>query len=149
MAQAQRIKGQDVEILIVQNGVALDSANNSVRDIRNFDVTPKFEKLEEQYLGETSKRYDEIFHGVDFKMDLHFENPYVLTLIKAIKERAQRRTAGEVINIKATLNFPNGQSPTVILKDCFFEDMPINFGGRSEYGQFTLSGSCTDISTIG
>ena len=91
MAQAQRIKGQDVEILIVQNGVALDSANNSVRDIRNFDVTPKFEKLEEQYLGETSKRYDEIFHGVDFKMDLHFENPYVLTLIKAIKERAQRR----------------------------------------------------------
>lgn len=149
---AQRIKGQDVEVSIILNGADFSAPGRpvSITDVRNFEITPKFEKLEEQYLGETSKRYDEIFHGVDFKMDLHFENPGVLTLVDAIKARASSRgnLVTAAINIKAVLNFAGGIAKRVSLNNCFFEDMPINFGGRSEYGQFTLSGSCTDIVTI-
>jgi len=142
---ASRIKGQEVEIRLVVDGVI----QGTLTDIRSFDVTPKFEKLEEQYLGETFKRYDEIFNGVDFSMELHIEDSTVLAFMKKILERATRRVPGTKVNIKAKLNFANGQTPIVLLNDCFFEDVPLNFGGRSEYGQVTISGSCSNFDVLG
>ena len=142
---AQRIKGQEVEIRIVVDGVM----ETTLSDIRSFEVTPKFEKLEEQYLGETTMRYDEIFNGVDFSMDLHIESASAFAFMKKIMERAMRRVPGTKINIKAKLNFANGQTPIVMLNDCFFEDVPLNFGGRSDYGEITISGSCSNFEVMG
>lgn len=145
----QRLKGQDVVLAVTTNG---GQQAQFVTDIRNFELTPKFEKLEEQYLGQTSKKYDDIFHGVDFKFDMHLEKSSALAFVELIKQRAQSRagsTTRTTVNIKATLNFPDGQVKTITLSDCSFEDMPLSIGGRSEYAQFTLSGSCTDISGIG
>ena len=141
---SQRIKGQEVEVLIVVNGVP----QVTIADVRSFNVTPRFEIKEEQYLGETSMRFDEIFNGVTFDMELHFENQDVFTFVQTIKDRASRRTPGTVINVKATLNFPNGQRPRIILKDCFFGDTPVGFGSRSDYGTFKIDGRCTDISVL-
>lgn len=140
----QRIKGQEVEILVVTNGVP----QASLSDIRNFTVTPRMELLEEQYLGETSMRFDEIFNGVAFDMELNFSDTGVLDFMQTVKDRAERRTPGTVINVKVTLNFPGGERPRIILKDCFFGEMPIGFGGRSEYGTFRIDGRCTDIAIL-
>lgn len=142
-----RIKGQDVTVSIVNGSNQVAQFAN---DIRNFELTPKFEKLEEQYLGQTSKKYDDIFHGVDFKFDMHLEKNSALAFIDLVKARASSRSGGtkSTVNIQATLNFPNGPK-TVTLAECYFEDMPLSVGGRSEYVQFTVSGSCADISGIG
>lgn len=141
---SQRIKGQEVllQVTVDGNPVAF------LTDIRNFEITPKFTKLEEQYLGQTTKKYDELFDGVDFKMDLHFEDAGVLTFVEAVKNRAIRQTPGTVINIQASLQFPNGTRTRVILNECYFENLPIEFGGREQYGQFTISGSCSDFERI-
>ncbi len=143
---AQRIKGQEVQLQVVVAGVV----QSTLTDIRNFELTPKFSKLEEQYLGQTTKRYDEIFDGVDFKMDLHFEDAGVLNFVDAVRARATQQTPGVKINIQTTLNFPGAVNPRVLilLTDCFFENMPIEFGGREQYGQFTISGSCSDFSRV-
>ena len=142
---AQRIKGQEAEIRLIVNGVVA----STLTDIRSFEVTPKMEKLEEQYLGETTMRYDEIFNGVDFSMDLHLEDAAVFTFMNTVIDRARRRVPGTKINIKARLNFANGQTPIVTLNDCFFDDIPLAFGSRSDYGQITVSGSCTDFTVLG
>jgi len=143
---ANRIKGQDVTITVVNNRVPV----SFIKDVRNFEMTPKFEKLEEQYLGDFSKQYDNIFHGVDFKMDLHLEQATAFDFVKAIKEAAQTRGSNTAssVNITASLVFPGGQAKNVALNSCYFEDMPFSIGGRSEYVQFSLSGSCSDISGI-
>lgn len=141
---AQRIKGQEVQITIVVNGTVQTMLN----DIRSFSVTPRFELKEEQYLGETSMRFDEVFNGVSFDVELHFENGGVLEFTQVIKDRAERRTPGTTINLKATLNFPNGDRKRVLLKDCFFGDTPIGFDGRSDYGTYKLEGRCTDITVL-
>lgn len=144
MAITQRIKGQEVAIEVLQNGVQLQTFS----DIRNFSVTPRFEKKEEGYLGETSNRYDEVFNGVDFDMELNFHDEGVLNLVTDIVERAARRVPGTVINIKATLKFATGANPKVVLQDCYFNDMPVNFGSRTDYGTFKLSGSCQNWKKI-
>ena len=143
---AMRVKGQDVSISVLQGNIE----QQFVKDVRNFELTPKFEKLEEQYLGQTTKQYDNIFHGVDFKMDLHLEQATAFDFVQSIKRAAQTRGSGteSTVNIKATLLFPNGVQKNVVLARCYFEDMPFSIGGRSEYVQFSLSGSCSDISGI-
>ena len=142
---AQRIKGQEVEVRLVVDGVV----QTTLTDIRSFDVTPKLEKLEEQYLGETTMRYDELFNGVDFSMDLHLETQDAFKFMKSIIDRARRRVPGTKINIKARLNFANGNTPIVLMSDCFFDELPLSFGSRSDYGQLSVSGSCSDFEVLG
>lgn len=139
--QLQRIKGQETTVEIVTNGVPQASLNI----VRSLTITPRFEKKEEGYLGEYQQRFDEMFLGVDFALELNFGDDGVLKFMQEVKNRAQRRTPGTVINMNTTLRFPSGQVKAVTLTDCYFGDMPIGFGSRSDYGTFSIDGSCSDI----
>lgn len=137
----QRIKGQETTVVFTVDGVPQDSLSI----VKSLTITPRFEKKEEGYLGEFQNRFDEIFNGVDFSLELNFGDPGVLDFMLKVKERAQRRTPGVVINMITQLRFPSGAVSTVTLTDCFFGDMPIGFGSRSDYGTFSIDGSCADI----
>ncbi len=126
----QRIKGQEVSINVIVDNVI----QASIVDIRDFEVTPKLEILEEKYLGMTTNLYDEIFNGVSGHLEIHFETQDVFNLIQSVIDRAQRRTPGVVVNIKATLQFPNGDRPRVSINNAFFGSFPIKFGSRTDYG---------------
>lgn len=138
---AQRIKGQEISLMLVVGG----QAQSTLTAIRSFEVTPKLEKKQEGYLGETTDRYDEVFQGCDFRMEYHYEDDAGLKLIEAIIERAARRTPGVQVNIKATLNFPSGRRKLVILQDAFFGNLPFGFSSRTEYGTLSVDGSCSNV----
>ena len=138
---AQRIRGQDVEVYFVGGNVTIPP----LTDIRSFDITPKFHKLEEEYLGETNKRYDELFDGVDFNMEMHIEDAGVVDFISLIRQRAVDRTSKTKIYINANLKFASGSTKRIVLNDCFFENVPLTIGGRSDYVSFKISGSCSDF----
>jgi hypothetical protein len=140
-----RIKGQETDTVIVVQGSPL----LTVKDIRNFEITIRTEKLEEGYLGETSNRFDEILKGIDFRGEFHFENQDILTIFaQAVHDRAVRRNPATKINIRTTLNFPGGDRPRISLKDCFFGPIPMNIAERSQYVAVTVEGSCSDVSIL-
>jgi hypothetical protein len=141
---SQRIKGQESEISMVVDGAVMSSTTT----IRSLEIAAKTEIKEEGYLGETTNRYDEIFNGVRGHIEGHMETKQVFDIMMAIIDRARRRTPGVKINIKTTLNFPNGDRPRVLLQDCFFGEQPIGFGGRSEYLTFRFEFACSDIKRI-
>jgi hypothetical protein len=142
---SQRIKGQETQLIIVINGSPLVTAT----DFRAMEITARTEKLEEGYLGETSNRFDEILKGIDFRAEMHFENQDILTvLVQAVIDRATRRNPSTTINIRTTLNFPNGDRPRISLKDCYFGPFPMNIPNREQYLALTVEGSCTNISII-
>jgi hypothetical protein len=141
---SQRIKGQEVEVMLIVDGVMKDTTTA----VRNFEVAPKLEIKEEGYLGEKSNRFDEIFNGVRGRFELHVENKDFLDIMMAVIDRAKRRTPGTQINIKATLNFPNGDRPRVLISDAFFGEMPLNFGSRSDYGALTIEFASSDIKKL-
>ncbi len=140
----QRIKGQETEVVMVENGNPL----NTIRDIQSFDMEANLEILSEGYLGETTDRKDEKYNGFTGSIAMHFSNPDVLDLTRRIIDRARRREPGLIINIKTTLQFPNGVRTRVLLKDCFFGAIPMSFGGRGEYGTITLPVEGGDYSVI-
>lgn len=126
---AQRIKGQEVSILVVRDSVLEDT----IRAIQNFEVILDAEILEQGYLGRKSNDFDDIFKGIRGSMDLHLYDQAYLVFASAVKDRQQRATPDVVFNISATLSFPNGQTPSILVKDAKFGPIPLTAPNRNEY----------------
>lgn len=130
-----RVKGQEVEIILLKDGSPLDT----ITTIKNFEFNFELEILKEGYMGETTDRRDTIYRGVSGKFDLHMESDAVLRLAVDVVAKARARVPGMTINLKATLNFANGDRPRIIIPDIAFGQFPFSFGGRAEYVQGTVN----------
>ena len=144
MANTLRIKGQEVILTVTVNG----SIVTAIKNVRNFNVTVKLDQKTEDYLGETAPQFDEIYNGVGVSFSMHMSDPAVFDFITQLIRRAQRREAGVTINIKATLNFPNGQKRKVVCNDLFFGNFPIQFGSRADYGEISVDASGADFIVV-
>lgn len=141
---AQRIKGQEVEVLLVVDG----APKTSITAVKSFEIEFQLDILTEGYLGETSSRRDEVFNGISGSLEFDMENGDLLDVAQQIIDRARRRTPGTVINIKAALNFPNGVVRRIVAKDVYFSAIPVSFGARDEYGTVTLDFEAMDYSFL-
>ena len=141
---AQRIKGQEVEIVVLDNGEPVQNLTTA----RSLEVAWKTEQLQEGYLGETTDRYDTIYKGIRGRVEFHFSGPQIFDLIKSIVDKARRRTPGQKINIKATLNFPDGSRARIVIPDAEFGEMPVSFGDRTSYGTFSLDFGASDARSL-
>lgn len=115
---------------------------------RSLEFTFKTERKEEGYLSETTQRYDTIFNGVEGKTQHHFDRPEPFNIIRAIIDKARRRTPGTQFNLRATLNFPNGQKARLVFRDVEFGPLPISFSSRSDYGSFSLDFACSEAQIL-
>ena len=138
---AQRIKGQDVSLALTVNG----ALKKSVTDIKDLEITSQLSILTEGYLGETSNRRDSIFNGVKGKITFHLEDPAILDVIREIVNAARSPVAGTVVTITSVLNFPSGPQRIVTIRNCFFGDIPLTFGGREQYGTSSLDFEAEDV----
>ena len=139
-----RVRGQEVEAILVVDGVA----QTTITDIRSFEVAVKLETKEEAYLGETTNRYDTIYNGARGRMEFHYENADVFTMVTSLIDVAKRRTPGVQVNVKATLNFSNGDRPIILVSDVQFGEIPFNFASRSDYGTFSLEFQASDVAFL-
>jgi hypothetical protein len=139
---AQRIKGQEVRIIFT-SPVGVET---SLTDITSFEVEPQLEILSEGYLGETTERKDDIFKGVRGRAELHLESQEYFQFVQRVLDRSQRRTAADgKFNVVATLSFPNGQRPRVLLDDVFFGPPPVNVSSREDYVSATVEFECSFV----
>lgn len=132
---AQRLRGDTVEVMLIVNGVP----QTTITAIRDFSVIAQMEVLSEGYLGETTERKDSIYKGISGKMSVNPDTQDILKLQAALIDKARRRTPGTKINIKATLNFPNGQRPRVLIQDAEFGEFPFDIGSRKDYAKVDLT----------
>jgi hypothetical protein len=122
----------------------------TITAIKSFSLEVSTRILTDQFLGETTIRKDDIYDGVRGAMVIQPEGQDLLILQNAIKERAQRRTAFAVsqVNITARLQFPNGQTPLLVVTDAKFGPMPLNIGARDAYVDLNLSYEADDYQLV-
>lgn len=140
----ERIKGQEFEVLIIAGGVPQDN----MIDIKDFEMEVQLEVLREGYLGETTDRRDSVYRGCTGRVSAHFENGSVLSFMRDVVDKARRREPGTKFNLKGTLLFPSGERPIVLFPDVSFGAIPLNFGGREQYGTITLPWECSDFKVL-
>lgn len=137
---SQRVKGQEVNILFVRGG----NLEETLTDTTDFEFGPKLELKEQGYLGEKSNRHDEVFNGMKFSGTIHLHSQDWFVFQSAIIARAKRQTPDVVFNISAVLQFPNGQTPSVLLSDCKFGPQTQAVRSRGDYVTAKLEGACDD-----
>jgi hypothetical protein len=136
-----RIKGQEVELNVTRGGALEDS----LTDIRSFDLELQYDLKQEGYLGQTTDMYDDVFKGVKFNMELHLHTQEWLTFLKALEDRSRRVTPDVVFSITGTFSFPNGDTPILTLNDVKFANVPHNVPSRGDYVSVKLSGGCSEL----
>jgi hypothetical protein len=141
MSTAQRIKGQEVSILITNAGELEDT----LTDIQNFNMELELETKSQGYLGEKTNRQDSIFNGVKFDFEIHVHTEDVWAFLQAIHDKAQRLTPDTVFNISGIFTYPNGDQPEILLSDVSFGAVPVNIGSRGDHVKFKMQGTCEDI----
>lgn len=105
----------------------------TITNVRSLELTFQTEILTENYLGKTTSDKDSIYNGISGRLEFHPDNQDILKVITEFVDKARRRTPGVQINIKATLNFPNGQRPRILVPNCEFGPAPLSAAGRSDY----------------
>lgn len=126
---AQRIKGQEVSVIMTRGG----ETENELTDVKSCEFTPQFEIKEEGYLGEKTNRHDEVYTGVKGTMTIHFHSGDLFDFLQALKDRAQRNTPDLVFNIAGIFAFPNGDVRTLSVPDSKFGAVPISTNDRGDY----------------
>jgi hypothetical protein len=138
---SQRIKGQEVTVLVTQGGVLQDT----LTDIQSFEVEAQFEIKSMGYLGEVSNRKDEIYNGCKFTMELHLHTQDWFNFQQQIKNKAQRLSPSLIFNISSVLSFPNGQTPSLTIPDAHFGPNPLSISSRGDYVKVKLEGESSDF----
>lgn len=140
----QRIKGQEVTLLVVRDNVLEDTLTN----FQDAEVTIDSEIIEKGYLGEKTNRHDDIFNGVKGKLTLHLHDQAYLNYILGVIARQKRDTPDTIINVSMTLAFPSGQTPTLVVPDAKFGNIPITAGNRNDYVATVLEFAADDFEII-
>lgn len=137
---AQRIKGQEVSIIITRDG----DLESELTDIENFNGILDLEVKSQGYLSEKTNRKDEVFNGVKFDFEMNAHSADFFDFQAAIIDRAKRNTPDVVFNIAGVFSFPSGEVRKMIYPDCKFGPMPIQVPGRGEYVKMKFEGECED-----
>jgi len=138
---SQRIKGQEVAVLIVRDG----SLEAELTDIQNFNFEVQTEIISQGYLGEKTNRKDDVYRGVKFDMELHLHASDWFTFLAAVLDRTKRNTPDVVFNISAVMSFPNGDTPTVLIRDVKFGAFPHSVPERGDYVKIKVEGEADDF----
>lgn len=138
---AQRIKGQEVTILITDDG----NLEDTLTDIQNFNLEAQFEIKAQGYLGEKTNRKDEVYNGCKFDLELNLHKQDWFNFQQKIKDRAQRNTPDVVFNITGVFAFPNGETPTLLIPDVHFGAQPLSVSARGDYVKVKLEGEADDF----
>lgn len=141
----QRILGQDVIVTPFVGGVP----QQALTDVRNFEIAIQTEVLREGYLGQFTDRRDDIYRGIRGSFENHFSSRAALDMVVAITNRARRVGTDVAIVIQAALIFPNGDRPIIVTQDAFFNEIPIGFGSRSDFGNIRFDWESDDFRVIG
>lgn len=138
---SQRIKGQEVSVLLTRDGALEDTLS----DIQEFEFEPIFETKVQGYLGEKNERTDYIFKHAKWSMTLNVHKQDWLKYLAAMKDKAQRNTPDVQFNISCIFALPNGETPQVSFNDVSFEGVPHTISSRGDYLKIKLAGVCDDI----
>jgi hypothetical protein len=136
----QRLKGQEVSIRVLLQGVV----QSSIDSVGSFNDTMDLELKQDGFLGEPVNRFDEILNGYGGDFEIQVTTSSWVTLQQKIRDRATRVAPGLVFNIVRTDLFPSGDSLVITYVDVHWGQQPTSIGSRGDYVKIKASFGCSE-----
>ena len=138
-----RLRGQEVRIVVLQNGSTVSEINSITMMDTNTDLVIQ----EDGFLGEVVNRYDTILNGYGGNFELHVTTADYIALEKAAVEKAQRLVPGTVFNVVRVDLFADGTSNIHTFTNVAWGPIPENIAGRAAFVKVKLSFKCSEKAT--
>lgn len=135
-----RLKGQEVSIRIIQDGVV----QTSIDSVSNFNDEVGLELKEDGFLGENVNRFDEILNGFGGDMEIQLTKANWVQLQLSIIDRAARRTPGVTFNVVRVDLFGNGDSLVFTYTDVKWGALPSSVASRGDFVKPKLMFKCSE-----
>lgn len=141
---AERIRGQEATLLFIVDGVM---KAGSFTKATSFNLTPRIDLTDTDFLGELTSQPDVMYHGCDADAELEHMDDGVIELLKLIIAREEARLAHPSINIVVMLKWrASTQATTVmVLENCKVKVDNLALGGRKEYAKSKISMKCRTL----
>lgn len=143
-----RLKGQEISVRAVADGVVVDSIDS----VSNFNENVDLEQKQEGFLGETANRFDQQFNGFggDFEFQVH--NSRWVAFQELIIAKAKRENPGVIFNVVVTEFYPNGDTVVSTYVDVSWGAMPKSVPSKNDYvkikGQFACASRPTQVNSL-
>ena len=124
-----RLKGQEVSIRVVRGGVVV----TTITAIASFNDQVLLERKQDQFLGETADRFDDIFRGYQGDFEFQVSKATWTELHTAMIARSRRATPDLVFNVIRTDYYADGSTATFTYADVFFGPSPTTVASRSDF----------------
>jgi hypothetical protein len=142
---SQRIRGQEATIQVIVNG---DLKGGSFARVTDFNLTPRSEIMESDFLGEVESDLDFAHHGYDFDFSLHEEDTQARDLLFQLVSAEAARERHPAINVVVTFAYRGGTTSTIVLQNCFLKMDSLAIGGRKDYVSNKFSGKCKEAAAL-
>ena len=137
---AARLKGQEVEIRVVNAGNVV----TSIAAVATFNEQVMLETKQDGFLGETVDRFDDILRGYGFDLEFQVAEAAWIDLQSAIIDRAQRKTPEVVFNVIRTDFYANGDTLIITYSDVKFGAQPLSIASRGDFVKVKIEGKCSE-----
>lgn len=145
MSKSARIFGRDTTVVAVVGGKIL----KELQQVKSFSSTFKIDIVKEGYLGHVAPLADNIFQGVDMKLEMDWGDDSVIeNLYLPLALGASDRTKTVRINITSTFIFSTGKRQRLQYPGCTYGDLPANISGRDKFVGGSLDLYCDSIPTL-
>lgn len=144
MTTQQRLKGQEISVRILQDGVVF----RTIDSISSFNESVALEIKEDGFLGEPTNRFDEVLNGFGGDFEAQTTNSNFIQLQLAVIEKATRRTPGITFNVVRVDLYPNGDSNIFTYVDVHWGEQPTSIGGRGDFVKYKASFKCSERSVV-
>lgn len=139
----QRLKGQSVEIRVVQGGNVVQTLQSIENFTSNVDIVLK----EDGFLGETVNRFDSVFNGYGGSFSNQPNDASYHEFQDAMVAKARRERPDLVFNIIRTEFFDNGSTAVVTFLDVAWGGTGSEVGSRADYTKSKFEWKCSEKDT--
>lgn len=144
---AARIRGQEVTLQVIVDG---DQKGGSFMKVENFELSPRSELVDTDFLGEKESEQDVNHHGFDFTFSTHESDEKPFDLMQQIVAAEQKAIPYPAINVVVIYKYrdPSVPSRVMVLENCRLKLDKHEVSGRKDFVKNMWSGKCKTISKL-
>jgi len=142
MATNRRLRGSDWSVGIAVDGMVL---GGSLREVQDFDFSPKDTIDQVQLLGDSTETPDYQHNGYSGKITFYHSDPVLLQLHGTQVRRYKEHQAPPVITITAVKRYTGGSRSGTFSNELVLKLDDDKSGGRKGFNMNSVSFECKDL----
>lgn len=144
---SRRIRGQEQTLQVIVEG---QDQVGTFLNVRNWDVTPRIDNVETDFIGQDESDLDQQYHGVDFSFTVQEEDSKARQFFDDLMARQRNRERPAKVIIIAHNEYRDSSEPgnNLVITNAIMKPDKFGTGSRKDYSEIPFSGKGKTTSVV-